>query len=83
MSKGWLKASHREKDVARSTPMRPFYTHTHPQPLTPGEVYEFDIEVLPIAYVFHKGHRLRLELVNGDFTGDRRRVLAPYHPRRR
>jgi uncharacterized protein len=66
VSKGWLKASHREKDDRRSTPERPFYTHANPQPLTPGEIYQFDIEVLPIAYVFKQGHRIRLELANGD-----------------
>src|SRR5215467_6564710 len=51
VSKGWLQASHREKDEARSTELRPFYTHTNPQPLTPGEIYRFDIELLPCAYV--------------------------------
>src|SRR5271155_805566 len=49
------KAEHRDKDAARSTPERPFYTHTNPQPLKPGEIYEFDIEVLPVSYVFKKG----------------------------
>ena len=92
VSKGWLKASHREKDEKRSTPERPFYTHTNPQPLTPGEIYAFDIEVLPISYVFKKGHRIRLELANGDSPRDRRRVLASlssdadghrHHPPRR
>src|SRR5262249_27799662 len=48
VAKGWLKASHREKDLARSKPERPFYTHTNPQPLEPGKIYEFDIEVLPV-----------------------------------
>jgi uncharacterized protein len=66
VSKGWLQASHREKDPQRSTELRPFYTHANPQPLTPGEVYRFDIEVLPIAYLFKRGHRIRLEIVNGD-----------------
>jgi uncharacterized protein len=66
VSKGWLKASHREKDEARSTPQRPFYTHRNPQPLTPGEIYQFDVEVLPVSYLFKRGHRLRLELANGD-----------------
>ena len=37
VSKGWLKASHREKDEKRSTPTRPFYTHTNPQPLDPRQ----------------------------------------------
>ena len=76
MSKGWLKASHREKDAERSTDIRPFYTHTNPQPLTPGEIYEFDIEVLPVSYVFKKGHRIRLEIANGDFAAHRRGVHA-------
>ena len=74
VSKGWLKASHREKDLQRSTDMRPFYTHANPQPLTPGEIYQFDIEVLPVSYVFKKGHRIRLEIVNGDSADHRRRV---------
>jgi uncharacterized protein len=80
VAKGWLKASHREKDKARSTPQRPFYTHTNPQPLTPGEIYEFDIEVLPIAYVFKKGHRIRLELANGDSPATDGVFSHPYHP---
>jgi uncharacterized protein len=80
VSKGWLKASHREKDAARSTPQRPFYTHTNPQPLTPGEIYEFDIEVLPIAYVFKKRHRIRLELANGDSPATDGVFSHPYHP---
>jgi putative CocE/NonD family hydrolase len=65
-SKGWLKASHRELDERRTTPQRPLYTHTSPQPIEPGRVYKFDIEVLPVAYRFAKGSRIRLEIVNGD-----------------
>jgi putative CocE/NonD family hydrolase len=80
VSKGWLKASHREKDAARSTPQRPFYTHMNPQPLTPGEIYAFDIEVLPVAYVFKKGHRIRLELANGDSPATDGVFSHPYHP---
>jgi uncharacterized protein len=80
VSKGWLKASHREKDAARSTPQRPFYTHTNPQPLRPGEIYAFDIEVLPIAYVFKRGHRVRLELANGDSPATDGVFSHPYHP---
>lgn len=80
VSKGWLKASHREKDAARSTPQRPFYTHTNPQPLTPGEVYAFEIEVLPIAYLFKKSHRIRLELANGDSPATDGVFSHPYHP---
>jgi hypothetical protein len=66
VSKGWMRASHREKDERRSTRHRPFYTHNSPQPIVPGEVYKLDIEVMPCAYVFKAGHRIRLEIVNGD-----------------
>ena len=80
VSKGWLKASHREKDETRSTALRPFYTHANPQPLTPGEVYQFDIEVLPISYVFRTGHRIRLEIANGDSALTDAVFTHPYHP---
>jgi len=66
VTKGWLKASHREKDESKSSPHRPFYTHDTPKPLTPGEVYKFEVEVHPTSYVFKEGHRIRLEIVNGD-----------------
>jgi hypothetical protein len=66
VAKGWLRASHREKDAKRSTPYRPFYTHTDPQPITPGEVYRLDVEVMPCAHRFAKGNRIRLEIANGD-----------------
>jgi putative CocE/NonD family hydrolase len=80
VAKGWLKASHREKDELRSTPTRPFYTHSSPQPITPGEIYEFDIEVLPISYVFKNGHRIRLEIANGDHAATDSVFTHPYHP---
>ena len=80
VSKGWLRASHREKDVQRSTDIRPFYTHTNPQPLTPGEIYEFDIEVMPVSYVFGKGHRIRIEIANGDSSVTDGVFTHPYHP---
>jgi putative CocE/NonD family hydrolase len=66
ISKGWLRASHREKDAALSTAQRPFYTHRQLQPIEPGRVYKFDIEIIPCANVFKKGHRIRLELTNAD-----------------
>ena len=65
---------------AGSTEMRPFYTHANPQPLTPGEIYQFDIEVLPVSYVFKKGHRIRLEIVNGDSPITDGVFNHPYHP---
>jgi hypothetical protein len=66
VTKGWHKASHRDKDDQLSTEHRPFYKHESPVPMVPGEVYQFEIEVHPTSHVFSAGHRLRLEIANGD-----------------
>ena len=66
VTRGWLRASHREIDAAQSTDMVPRYTHRNPEPLTPGVIYTLEISLEPMAYLFRKGHRIRLELVNGD-----------------
>jgi predicted acyl esterase len=66
VTRGWLRASHRALDPAHSTEMVPYHTHRDPQPLTPGEVYKFEIGLEPQAYRFKAGHRIRLEIVNGD-----------------
>jgi len=36
------------------------------EPIEPGEVYEYPIEIWPICNVFKPGHRLRLEIANAD-----------------
>jgi predicted acyl esterase len=36
------------------------------EPLEPGTVYEFAIEVWPTSNLFRAGHRLRLEIANSD-----------------
>ena len=66
VSRGWLKASHRALDPLRSTPEVPFHPHDREEPLKPGEIYQFEISVEPQAYLFRAGHRIRLEIVNGD-----------------
>ena len=66
VSKGWLRASHREKDEKRSKPYRPVYTHMNPQPIEPGKTYRYEVEVMPCSHVFKAGHRIRLEIANAD-----------------
>jgi putative CocE/NonD family hydrolase len=66
ITRGWLRASHRALDAARSTEMVPYHTHGNPQPLTPGQITKFEISLEPMAYLIKAGHRLRLEIVNGD-----------------
>lgn len=66
VTKGWLRASHRALDPQLSTAVRPYHSHSQPQPLEPGQVYLFAIELMPMAHVFKAGHRIRLEIANGD-----------------
>ena len=59
---GWLRASHRKLDPARSTPWRPFHTHDELQKLRPGEVVPVDVEIWPTSVVVEPGERLVLEV---------------------
>ena len=67
LSRGWLRASHRELDDQLSEPWKPYHTHTNPTPVEPGEVYEYAIEIMPIANRFKAGHRLKLEVWPCDY----------------
>ena len=66
VSKGWLRASHRTVDPERSAEYALTYTHTDPAPLEPGVVTKIEVAVMPTAYRFKKGNRLRIDLANGD-----------------
>lgn len=66
VTEGWLKASHRALDPARSTPMSPYHSHARAAPLEPGKIYPFQIEIWPTCWVFRRGHRIRVELMAFD-----------------
>jgi hypothetical protein len=68
VSQGWLRLSQRELDPARSLPYRPWHRHTAAAPLTPGQVYEADIEIWPLSIVVPAGYRLGISLRGQDFT---------------
>jgi putative CocE/NonD family hydrolase len=63
---GALRASHRALDPAKSTPARPYHTHTNPQPLEPGKFYDFDVEIWPTAYELAPGHQLQVRITSSD-----------------
>ena len=67
IAQGWLRASHRKLDKARSLPYRPYHTHDEKQPLTPGEVVELDIEIWPSCIVVPKGYRIALTIRGKDY----------------
>jgi putative CocE/NonD family hydrolase len=62
LTRGFLKASHREVDESESEPWRPFHPHTAREPVEPGRVYEYRIELSPLANVFAAGHRIKLSI---------------------
>jgi predicted acyl esterase len=67
LAQGWLRASHRKLDPARSLAYRPYHTHDDKQPLTPGRVYELDVEIWPTCIILPVGCRLALHIGGRDF----------------
>lgn len=43
ISKGWLRALHREKDDTGSKPYRPFHSHEKRKSLVPSEIGQLEI----------------------------------------
>jgi len=67
VAQGWLRASHRKLDPKLSLPYRPYHTHDEKQPLTPGQVYELDVEIWPTCVVVPKGYRIALTVRGKDY----------------
>jgi putative CocE/NonD family hydrolase len=66
VTKGWLRASHMERDPRRSTEDSPYYTHARAMPLASGKIYKVEIALQPIAHIFKQGSRIRVEVCCGD-----------------
>ncbi len=64
---GWLRASHRRLDPARSKPWQPFHPHDRAEPLTPGQMFEVDVEILPTSIVLPPGWTLALSIRGRDY----------------
>ena len=62
LTKGWLKGSHRKMDVDNSKPWEPYHYHNKPEDLTPGEIYEFDISLVPTGNLFKAGSQIVLKI---------------------
>jgi predicted acyl esterase len=63
---GWLRASHRELDEARSTPQQPIHLHQRRQYLVHRTPVAVDIEVWPTSLVLRPGETLRLVVQGSD-----------------
>lgn len=67
VAQGWLRASHRKLDPAKTLPHRPYHSHDEFQPLLSGEIVEMDIEIWPTCIVIPAGYRLMLNIRGKDF----------------
>ncbi|MBI2494495.1 MAG: peptidase S15, partial [Candidatus Rokubacteria bacterium] len=67
IANGWLRASHRRVDPARSKPWQPWHPHDRVEPLAPGEVYECDVEIVPSCIVVPAGWRVALTVRGKDY----------------
>ena len=68
VAQGWLRASHRKLDENLTLPYRPYHAHDEIQALTPGEIYELDVEIWPTCIVAPKGYRLALSVRGCDYV---------------
>ena len=66
LTRGWLRGSQRRMDPARSTPWVPWHSHDRREPLTPGEIYEFCIAIVPYGIRLRPGWRLGIRLRGCD-----------------
>ncbi|MDH4117037.1 MAG: CocE/NonD family hydrolase [Acidimicrobiia bacterium] len=67
IANGWLRASHRALDPERSQPWQPFHPHDRREPLTPGEIHELVVEIVPSCIAVPPGYRLGLWVRGKDY----------------
>ena len=77
---GWLRASHRKLDPAKSWPSRPWHTHDEEWLLKLGEPVELDIEIWPTSIVVPPGYQLALTVRGKDYEVDGKDIAVPNAP---
>jgi putative CocE/NonD family hydrolase len=74
LQRGVLRASHRAVDDSQSDHTadgriyRPQRPHTNPTNVTPGQTYEYLVEVWPVGHVFRAGHRVSVKVHTPPFV---------------
>ncbi len=66
LESGYLKASHRALDEKKSKPWQPYHTHLKAEPVPPGQVIQYAIDIGPISMVFAPYHRIELDITSMD-----------------
>lgn len=63
---GWIRASHREVDLEKSTVTRPWLRHERELLLREGEIVPVDIEIWPSSTRFAKSESLKITVAGKD-----------------
>ena len=63
---GWIRASHREQDTAKSNTFRPWLRHERELLLREAEIVPVDIEIWPSSTRFAKGESLKITVAGKD-----------------
>ncbi|WP_395622169.1 CocE/NonD family hydrolase [Sphingomonas daechungensis] len=69
LTRGWQKGTMRGCDHENSRPWLIKHESNHAVEIVPGETYRYDINLVPTANVFKKGHRLALGVSSGESDG--------------
>ena len=74
-------ADHSALDAEKSKPWQPVHAHTKHEPLTPGEIYKFNLEIRPYGLLLKAGQMLGLVIksADGEASTNFNELLAPGH----
>lgn len=68
VTRGWLNSSYRESNV---NPRRPAeWRVTRPSAIVPGKVYRYQVTLQNVAYLFRRGHRIRVTIASSDWPSN-------------
>jgi len=70
LASGWLKASHRTLDEAKTTPWEIAHDHTKTVPVVPGEINGYTVQLRPMSHLFRAGKQIKLEISSIDIPTD-------------
>jgi uncharacterized protein len=81
LTRGWLRGSQRRIDPDRSKPWQPFHVHAKREPMVPGEIYEFNVEIRPNGFLLKPGERigLRIKCVDDEKPANSLHVIGSGH----
>jgi len=82
-SDGRLRVSARHLDAALSTDAVPAHSFNRSEKLSPGEIVEIDVDLLPIGMRFYPGEQLRLVISARNALGPMMPMVATYVPSNR